>query len=67
MVLFVSRFGVAMLTYAVIAVLAATTLSDTKIRGVTLAVLAMFALRTWVQHRKQQLDAQNDKQSSGPM
>jgi xanthine/uracil/vitamin C permease (AzgA family) len=57
----VNRFAVAMLAYAVLAALAATTLTDVKVRGVTLAILAMFAVRTWVQHRKQQLEAPHDE------
>ena len=57
----VNRFAVAMLAYAALAVLAAATLSDVKVRGVTLALLAMFAVRTWVQHRRQQMEAHDDK------
>jgi heme exporter protein D len=40
-----------MITYAALAVLAASTLSDHRIRGVTLAVLAMFAVKTWVRRK----------------
>jgi hypothetical protein len=32
-------------------VLAFTTLSDTRVRLVTLAILAMFALKTWVRRK----------------
>jgi uncharacterized membrane protein YfcA len=46
-----SRFSIAMTLYAVLAVLALVTLSDEKFRLVTLAILALFAVRTWVQHR----------------
>jgi hypothetical protein len=31
-------------------------LSDPKVRGVTLALLAMFAVKTWLHHRQQQMD-----------
>ena len=47
----VNRFLLAMVTYAVLAALAIATLSDQRIRGVTLAVLAMFALKTWVRRK----------------
>ena len=40
-----------MITYAALAVLAASTLSDHRFRGVTLAVLAMFAVKTWVRRK----------------
>jgi hypothetical protein len=50
--LFVSkRLGLALLAYAVIAVLAIKTLDDPRVRGVTLAVLAMFAVKTWVRRK----------------
>jgi hypothetical protein len=47
----VNRLSIALAAYAVIAVLAWTTLDDTRIRLVTLAILAMFAVRTVI-HRK---------------
>ena len=40
--------------YLVLAVLAWTTLSDPKFRFATLAILAMFAVRTWSWSKKQQ-------------
>ena len=45
------RLGLALLAYAVIAVLAIKTLDDPRVRGVTLAVLAMFAVKTWVRRK----------------
>jgi len=42
-----NKFYVALLTYAVLGLLAWTTLSDPKFRLATLAILGMFALRTW--------------------
>jgi len=47
----VNRFLLAMVTYAALAVLAIATLSDQGIRCVTLAGLAMFALKTWVRRK----------------
>ena len=46
------RLWIAMAVYAVLAVLAWTTLSDPKFRYATIAVLAMFAIRTWSWSRK---------------
>ena len=49
------RLLLALLAYAALAVLAIKTLDDPRVRGVTLAVLAMFAVKTWVR-RKDVLD-----------
>ena len=40
--------------FAVLAVLAWTTISDQKFKLATVAVLAMFAVRTWSWSRKQE-------------
>ena len=45
------RLAVAMGAFVALGILAWNTLSDERIRLATLAVLAMFALRTWM-HRK---------------
>jgi hypothetical protein len=45
------RLILALLTYAAIAVLAIKTLDDPRVRGVTLAILAMFAVKTWVRRK----------------
>jgi membrane protein implicated in regulation of membrane protease activity len=42
-----NKFLVAMGAYAVLAALAWTTLSDTKFKFATLAILVLFAIRTW--------------------
>ncbi len=42
------RLYVAMAAFAVLAFLAWQTLSDTRLRVVTLLILGMFALRTWL-------------------
>ena len=42
-----NKFLVAMGVYAVLAALAWTTLGDPKFKFATLAILAMFAIRTW--------------------
>ena len=45
------RFVLALVAYALLAAMAMATLSDQKIRGATLAVLALFALKTWVRRK----------------
>jgi len=47
----VNRLIAGLAAFGVLGILAWTTISDQRIRLVTLAILAMFALRTWV-HRK---------------
>jgi hypothetical protein len=47
------KLWVAFAVYVVLAALAWTTLSDPKFKYATVAVLAMFALRTWSWSRKQ--------------
>jgi hypothetical protein len=46
-----NRFALALIAYVALAVLALATLSDPRVRVVTLAVLAMFALKTWVRRK----------------
>jgi hypothetical protein len=48
----VNRFLLALLAYAALALLAIATLDDARLRGVTLAILAMFAVKTWVRRRE---------------
>ena len=48
-----NRLWVALGAYAVLAVLAGTTIADRKFKLATLAILAMFAIRTWSWSRKQ--------------
>ena len=51
-----SRFSIALAIYGLLAVVAWLTLPDQKILSVTLALLAMFALKSWLHHRRQQMD-----------
>ena len=46
-----NRLAIALAVYAVLGVLTWTTLSDHRIRLVTLAILAMFAVRSWVRRK----------------
>ncbi len=57
-----NKFLVAMGAYAVLATLAWTTLSDPKFRFATLAILAMFAIRTWSWSKKQERERQEHRE-----
>ena len=57
-----NKFAVAITIYAVLAALSWLALSDTKLRWVTLALLAMFAFKTWIHHRKSLLAETQDSQ-----
>jgi hypothetical protein len=46
-----SRLAMALIAYAVLGALAFATLSDFRIRSLTLLILAMFAFKSWVRRR----------------
>jgi hypothetical protein len=46
-----SRLAMALIAYLVLGALAFATLSDPRIRLLTLLILAMFAVKTWVRRR----------------
>ncbi len=46
-----NRFVFALVAYAALGALAFATLSDQRIRAVTLTVLVMFALKTWLRRK----------------
>jgi hypothetical protein len=52
----VSRFSIALALFGLLGLVAWLTLPDQKIRGVALALLAMFAVKSWLHHRRQQID-----------
>ena len=56
------RFVLALVAYAALALLALTTLSDKRIRIATLAVLVLFAVKTWVRRE----DAIHPSDENGP-
>jgi hypothetical protein len=56
-----SRLARALIAYAVIGVLAFATLSDFRIRSLTLLVLALFAFKSWVR-RKDVLHPDSDRE-----
>jgi hypothetical protein len=52
------RFAMAMGIFAVLMILTWTTIDDQKFRLAAMAILAMFAVRTWSHHRKLQHEAE---------
>jgi hypothetical protein len=58
----VSRFSIALSLYGVLGLLAWLTLPDQKVRGVTLALLAMFAVKSWLHHRRVVLERKGIQQ-----
>ena len=46
-----NRLTGALIAYAALGVLTWLTITDSKIRGVTLAVLAMFAVKSWLRRK----------------
>ena len=57
-----NRLLLAMGAFVALGILAWTTLSDERVRLVTLAVLAMFALKTWL-HRNDVMHSPGDRES----
>jgi hypothetical protein len=55
-----NRFAMAMVAFAVLGALTWTTIADEKIRYGTLAILALFAVKTWLR-RNDTLHASGDK------
>ncbi|HVI10816.1 MAG TPA: hypothetical protein VND65_21190 [Candidatus Binatia bacterium] len=47
-----NRLAMALVAYAALAVLAVTTLSDSRLRAATLLVLALFAVKSWVRRKE---------------
>ena len=45
------RLGLALAAYVALAALAFATLPDQRVRGATLAILALFAVKTWVRRK----------------
>jgi hypothetical protein len=56
------RFWIALLLYAILALLAWKTLADEKVRWVAIVILGMFALRTVIlnQRRKNQVGSERE-------
>ncbi len=60
-----NKLLVAIGAYAVLATLAWTTLSDPKFKFATLAILAMFALRTWSWSKKLEEERREEEERDG--
>jgi len=63
----VNRLLFGLIAYVVLAVLSWTTLSDQRIRIVTLAILAMFAVKTWVRRKDFIHPDKGSDTNDGPM
>jgi hypothetical protein len=63
----VNRLIAGFVAYVVLGVLAWTTISDSRIRLVTLAILAMFALKTWVRRKDLMHPGKGSESSNEPM
>jgi hypothetical protein len=57
-----SRLAMALIAYLVLGALAFATLSDSRIRLLTLLILAMFAFKSWVR-RKDVMHPDGDRES----
>jgi hypothetical protein len=63
----VNRLIAGFVAYVVLGILSWTTLSDPKIRLVTLAILVMFAVRTWVRRKDLMHPRKGSESSNEPM
>ncbi|MFZ1051720.1 MAG: hypothetical protein WBP65_06495 [Candidatus Sulfotelmatobacter sp.] len=57
-----SRLAMALIAYSVVGALAFVTLSDNRVRSVTLLILGLFAFKSWVR-RKDVLHPDGDGES----
>jgi hypothetical protein len=48
----VNRLGAALIAYVVLGVLTMVTISDNRIRGFTLAILLLFAVKSWLRRNE---------------
>jgi len=63
----VNRLAVALIAYAVLGVLTWLTISDPRVRAVPLAILALFAVKSWlrrndVMHPEKSSDAEGSEE-----
>jgi hypothetical protein len=58
----VNRLTASLIAYVVLGILTWATISDHRIRGVTLAILAMFAVKSWLR-RKDVLHRDGDSEA----
>jgi hypothetical protein len=57
-----SRLAMALIAYVILGALAFTTLSDFRIRSLTLLILGLFAFKSWIR-RKDVLHSEGDGDS----
>ena len=55
-----NRLAGALVAYAVLAALTWFTISDSRIRGLTFAILAMFAVKSWIRRKDVMHGSQSD-------
>ena len=55
-----NRLTGALIAYVVIGVLTWTTISDSRIRGATLLILALFAVKSWIRRKDVLRGSQSD-------
>jgi membrane protein implicated in regulation of membrane protease activity len=63
----VNRLFLGLIAYVVLGVLSWTTLSDQRFRVVTLAILAMFAVKTWARRKEFMHPDKGSESSNEPM
>ena len=52
---------IALAVYGLLGLVAWLTLPDQKIRGLTLVLLAMFAVKSWLHHKREALERNENK------
>jgi len=63
----VNRLLLGLIAYVVLGILSWTTISDQRIRLVTLAILVMFAVKTWVRRKDFMHPDKGSESSHEPM
>ena len=63
----VNRLALGLVAYLVLGILSWTTISDQRIRLLTLAILAMFAVKTWVRRKDFMHPDKGSESSNEPM
>jgi len=63
----VNRLTTGLIAFVVLGILSWVTLSDPRIRLVTLAILAMFAVKTWVRRKDFMHPDKGSESSNEPM
>ena len=56
-----NRLAMAFAAFVILGLLTYTTISDERIRMVTFAILALFAVKTWLHRNDERPDARDDR------